>query len=192
MAHHDHAASESLALSRPLVTQADRYQWQRAAVRELAAILEAHADLPAITWTIGPTGSLKGSVISGLAADAEARVTFGAWRRALRLGAIGDHPVSNNTAMHLRGSVRRNGIKITVTASVPANVDEEPVVAGTAAPVPREATQSAPRSLAALARRRPSHDALERLPGTRTRGSTDKAPLAPPHLPDGPQPVHVR
>jgi hypothetical protein len=42
----------------PLVTQADRWGWQRKAVRGLADILDAHPDLPQIVWTIGPTGAL--------------------------------------------------------------------------------------------------------------------------------------
>lgn len=191
MAHHDHAADDRLALARPLVTQADRYQWQRAAARELAAILEEHADLPAIIWTIGSTGSLKGAV-NGHAVGADARVTFEAWRNALQLGPIAEHPVSSGTAMHLRGSIHRAGVKVTVTASVPAESDEEPTEAATAALTPREATQPGPRSQPGQVSRRPRHNALEPLPGTRTRDSTARLPLPPPDLPEGPRPVHVR
>jgi len=79
MGQHDVSAHGSL------VTQADRFHRQRAAVRELAAILEAHPGLLTITWTIGPGGALSGRV-NGLAASAdEVRATFGVWRDALGL-----------------------------------------------------------------------------------------------------------
>jgi hypothetical protein len=49
----------------PLVTQADRWQWQYRATRALAAILDARPGLPAITWTLNQTGSLAGQVNGG-------------------------------------------------------------------------------------------------------------------------------
>jgi hypothetical protein len=191
MAHHDHAADDDPGLSGPLVTQADRYQWQGAAVRELAAILEAHADLPAIMWTIGLTGSLKGTVI-GLASHGDTRDTFDAWRKALQLGAIAEHAVSGGTAMYLRGSIRRNGIKVTVAASIPVGAAAGTVRIGVAAPIPRSATQSTDRAPSSQGGRGSGTSAPEPLSGIRTRDSTARAPLPPPCLPDGLRPVHAR
>ena len=46
------------------VSQADRGRWQRQAVRELAAILAAHPDVPVIAWTVTASGgSLSGQEI---------------------------------------------------------------------------------------------------------------------------------
>ena len=52
-------------MSSSWIGQAERAAWQRAAA-ELAAILDAHDDLPLITWTVGPAGSVLARRVSGL------------------------------------------------------------------------------------------------------------------------------
>ena len=68
------------------ITDAERSGWQRRAARELAAILDAHRDLPVIAWIVGPAGSVLTGQINGLAPAVQVRGTFDAWRAALRLG----------------------------------------------------------------------------------------------------------
>ena len=46
---HVQHSGDDVPASGPLVMQADRFQWQRAAARELATILEEHPGLPAVT-----------------------------------------------------------------------------------------------------------------------------------------------
>jgi hypothetical protein len=126
--HVQHGASASGSL----VTQADRFQWQRAAVRELAAILEAHPSLPAITWTIGPGGALSGRINGLTASAAEVHATFTAWRDALRPDEPAGHlVVSESPVRHLRASGRRGTVSVRITANVFA---DEPTgdVAGSA------------------------------------------------------------
>ena len=84
------------------ITQADRERWQRDAVRELAAILDAHPGLPLIAWAVGQSGgSLSGRIagpvpgagagrVHGLAAGpGPGRCSRGPrrWRRDRRLAA---------------------------------------------------------------------------------------------------------
>ena len=47
------------------ITQADRERWQRDAVRELAAILDAHPGLPLIAWAVGQSGGSLAGRIAG-------------------------------------------------------------------------------------------------------------------------------
>ena len=126
MAHHDLSP----------VTQADRFHWQATAVRELAAILEAHAGLPAITWTVGPGGALSGR-INGLTGSAdEVRATFTAWRDALGLiEPVGQSVAGDGSVIHLRASARRGGVLVRITANV--FVDDLTEDAGAEAP-PRQ------------------------------------------------------
>jgi hypothetical protein len=100
------------------ITQADRFHWQRAAVRELAALLEAHPGLPAITWTVGPGGALSGRIIGLTASAAEVRATFSAWRDALELDEPAGRPGDDRSVMHLRASARRGTVSVRITTSV--------------------------------------------------------------------------
>ena len=70
------------------ITQADRERWQRDAVRELAAILDAHPGLPLIAWAVGQSG---GS-LSGRIAGVGARAAFTAWQQALGLDNVLEVP----------------------------------------------------------------------------------------------------
>ena len=96
------------------ITQGDRERWQREAVRELAAILDAHPGLPLIAWTVGPAGgSLAGR------ADGP-RDAFAAWQQALGLDDLLEVPAGDGSAIWLRARARRGGIQVTVTATVTA------------------------------------------------------------------------
>jgi hypothetical protein len=94
------------------ITQADRERWQRDAVRELAAILDAHPGLPLIAWAVGQSG---GS-LSGRIAGASTRAAFMAWRQALGLEDVLEVPAVGGDAVWLRASARRGGVRVTVTA----------------------------------------------------------------------------
>ena len=98
----------------PRITQADRAGWQREAAAELAAILDAHPDVPVIAWTVSAFGgTVSGKVI---APASQARGLFDAWRRALRLDDVTQTP--DGATVYLRGRAWRNGVLITVTATV--------------------------------------------------------------------------
>ncbi len=100
----------------PRVTQADRAAWQRAAAAELAAILDAHPEVPVIAWTVGPVGgNLSGKV---LAPPSQARDLFTAWRQALRLGEVTETVSGNGTTVYLRARAWRDGVPVVLTATV--------------------------------------------------------------------------
>ena len=98
------------------VTQADRGRWQRQAVRELAAILAAHPDVPVIAWTVTASGgSLSGQVLGPAAGR---RGLFGQWRQALGLEEVTETPSGNGTAVYLHARGLRNRVAVSVTATV--------------------------------------------------------------------------
>ena len=103
--------------SRPSwVTQVDRAAWQRQASAELAAILAAHQDLPAITWTISPGGGLTGQAL--VPGDPlETWELFNAWRRALELDDPQGTPTGDGTR-YVRAHASRGTIRVTLTAVV--------------------------------------------------------------------------
>ncbi len=154
-----------VSASGSLITQADRFQWQRAAARELAAILEVHPGLPAITWTIGPGGALAGRINGLTASAAEVRAMFFAWRDALGLIEPAGQPVVGDSAVtHLRASVRRGTVPVRITANV---FPEDPATNATGpAVMPSQRGAVRPAQLQA-------------------------GPPVRPRLPEGPQPGHV-
>jgi hypothetical protein len=98
------------------VTPADRVRWQRRAAGELAAILAAYPDVPVIAWTVTASGgSLSGQVLGPAAAR---RGLFGAWRQALRLGEVTETPSASGAAIYLHARAMRNGVPVSVTATV--------------------------------------------------------------------------
>jgi hypothetical protein len=102
------------------VSQADRAQWQQQASAELAAILAAHPDLPAITWTITPGGSLTGQAL--VPGDPRgSRKLFAAWRQALGLQDVQETTMGDGTS-YVRVHASRGTIRVTLS-SVVANVD---------------------------------------------------------------------
>jgi hypothetical protein len=95
------------------ITQADRERWQRDAVRELAAILDAHPGLPLIAWAVGQSGG----TLSGRIAGAGTRAAFTAWQQALGLEDIPGVPAAGcRAAVWLRATARRGSVRVTVTA----------------------------------------------------------------------------
>lgn len=101
------------------ITQADRARWQRQAVRELALILDAHAELPVVAWAVAPGGGLSGRVIGS--APAVARAAFSAWQQALSMDEVPETASGGGAAVWLRARAWRGGVRVTVTAAVLAD-----------------------------------------------------------------------
>lgn len=97
------------------VAQAQRASWQRRAAAELAQILEAHRDLPLITWTVGAAGAvLVGQVSSPI--GTRARASFDAWRIALTLAE--HHEYSGDAVTYLSAKDYRNGVRVVLLADL--------------------------------------------------------------------------
>jgi hypothetical protein len=98
------------------VTQADRAHWLQQASAELSAILAAHPDLPAISWTITTGGGLTGQAL--VPGDPRgSRDLFTAWRQALELQDVQETTMSDGTA-YARAHASRGTIRVTLTAVV--------------------------------------------------------------------------
>jgi hypothetical protein len=98
------------------ITQGDRARWQQRAAAELAAVLTAHPDLPVIAWTVTASGgALSGQV---LAPAAGRRGLFGQWRQALGLDEVTETPSRNGTPVYLHARGVRDGVAVSVTATV--------------------------------------------------------------------------
>jgi hypothetical protein len=98
------------------ITQADRGQWQQRAAAELAAILDAHPDLPVIAWTVTASGrALSGQVLIPAAGR---RGLFGQWRHALGLDNVSETPSAGGTAVYLHARGVRGDVPVSVTATV--------------------------------------------------------------------------
>lgn len=93
------------------ISHAERAAWQRRAAAELARILDAHRDLPLITWTVGAAGS----VLVGRA-DSRSRVSFDAWRGALAL--VEHHEHTSGTVTSLSAKVYRNSVRVVLLADL--------------------------------------------------------------------------
>jgi len=101
----------------PVLAQADRASWQRQAAAELARILEAHPELPCITWTVGPAGSVVVGQVSGLAPALQVRQAFSAWRQALGLGECREKPGGGGTS-RLHAASRGGRVTVRLAATV--------------------------------------------------------------------------
>ena len=99
------------------ISQADQARWQRQAAGELARILDAYPQLPAITWTVGPAGSVLAGQVNGLVPEARVREVFGLWRAALALEDHREQPGGGGTVF-LHAAARRGGVAVSVTATV--------------------------------------------------------------------------
>lgn len=99
------------------ITWVDRSFWQRQAAARLAAILDAHPDLPAIAWTLAPAGSVLTGQVSGLAPAAQVRGVFAAWRLALELEDYRELPMSGETT-RLHAAARRGEVTVQLTATI--------------------------------------------------------------------------
>jgi hypothetical protein len=105
------------------ITQADRAGWQRQAALELAAILDDCDGLPLIAWTVGPSGGALCGRVTGPVAAAGICGAFTAWRRALGMDDVLETAVAGGT--WLRARSWRGGVRVTVTATVPAGDGDE-------------------------------------------------------------------
>ena len=185
MTHPEPSAGWTPPPGTPLVTQADRWSWQRRAVRALADILDAHPGLPQVAWHVGPTGALTG-LVSGFAPAEEVRATFTAWQGALRLEDIREAPIRDTGITSLSGRGYHGTVHVGLTARVygPFPDDEEPVGVpeADAGPRPDGYVGRAPASRPAVASQRTS--ASPARPDRPQAG-----PLIPPRTPEGPQPA---
>jgi hypothetical protein len=117
MTGQEHRASGGSPSGGSWITQADRAEWQRQAARELLKILAECADLPAITWTITPGGHLTSHV--GKQADLDGgRAAFTAWQLALGMDAIQEVASDDGAPAYLRARASRDGVRVTITATV--------------------------------------------------------------------------
>jgi hypothetical protein len=99
------------------ITQGERASWQRRAAAELAAILDAHRDLPVIAWTVGSAGADLVGRINGLASAVTVREVFDTWRVALTLDGPSD-TASGGGTIHLHAVADRSRVRVALTAVV--------------------------------------------------------------------------
>jgi hypothetical protein len=104
------------------ITQAERAGWQRRAVRELTAILDAHRELPVIAWTVASAGATVVGHISGPVPAEQIRQVFHAWRVALTFVEHSEVTAGAGST-HLHAATHRNRVQVRLTATVH---DEEP------------------------------------------------------------------
>jgi hypothetical protein len=62
----------------------------------VADILDAHPDLPTITWTVSWLGGVTGDVLGLGVPPEQAEDIFTAWRQALRLENVRETPVGHS------------------------------------------------------------------------------------------------
>ena len=99
------------------ITQADRSRWQQRAAAELAAILDAHPELPVIAWIVTASGgALSGQVLAPAAGRRGlVRASGGrrwGWTRPPR------RRLRNGTPVYLHARGVRGGVAVSVTATV--------------------------------------------------------------------------
>jgi hypothetical protein len=111
-----HRAGGDLVTGAVQITQAGRARWRRQAAAELARILGAHPELPAIAWMVGPAGCVLAGWVSGLAPPGRVREVSGACRVALALEADREQPCGGTVFLH--AAARRSGVKVRVIATV--------------------------------------------------------------------------
>jgi hypothetical protein len=100
----------------PLITQADRWRRQRETLRVLADILDAHPDLPAITWTVSWLGGVNGDVLGLGVPPEQVRAAFTAWRQALWLEGVKETPIRDTGIVSMVGRTYRGTVRVSLTA----------------------------------------------------------------------------
>ena len=97
------------------VTPADRARWQRQSARTLAAVLDAHPNLPVLVWTVTAAGiSARVLVVDSWHAALE---HFTAWTTALGLHPRRyDTPDHDRSYLHARGAI--DAPRVTITAVI--------------------------------------------------------------------------
>jgi hypothetical protein len=170
----------------PLVTQTDRWQWQRRGARTLAAILDDHPDLPSISWLLGYMGGLVGEVIGLGVPPEQARATFTAWRHALGIKQVKETPIRDTGVVSLAGHTHHGVVRVGLVARVfyPFSDDEE--TPGT--PTPGEAPRPGEHVHRAQGSRLSAPASRGTAPGTRP-GRLPAVPPAQPRPAEGPRPT---
>ena len=107
------------------ISQWERGRWQRRAVTELGAILDACRDLPAIAWTVGPAGSTLAGHVNSVTSGGQVRAVFCRWRAALELDDAGGEQVAGAGTAYLRAMAERNGVSVRLTATIFDDEQEE-------------------------------------------------------------------
>jgi hypothetical protein len=98
------------------ITHADRVRWQQRAAGELAAILDAHPDMPVIAWTVTASGGVLAGQV--LAPAAGRRVLFARWQLALGLNEATETPSASGTPVYLHARGVRGGVAVSIAAAV--------------------------------------------------------------------------
>jgi hypothetical protein len=173
----------------PLITQADRWRRQRETLRALVGILDAHPDLPAITWTVSWLGGVTGEVFGLGVPPEQVRATFTAWQRALRLENVKEAPIRDTGIVGLSGRTYRGTVRVGLTARAyyPLPDDEAPSQEP-AAEVREAAVTPGNPARTAQANREPAARQSGPAPVARP-GWPPAEPLIPPRPPEGPQPM---
>jgi hypothetical protein len=106
-------------------TQVEQWLWQRRAVGELAAILTAHRDLPAIAWTVTSAGCTLAGHVNALASAGQVRATYASWSEALGLDeTAGERAGGGGGPVYLQAMADRHQVRVRLAATV---FDDEPV-----------------------------------------------------------------
>lgn len=96
--------------------QVEQWLWQRRAAAELAAVLAAHPDLPAIAWTVGRAGCGLTGQVGSAGAPAGVAAVFHGWRAGL---ALGEYTQTTGPGVcYLRAADRRDRVRVALTATV--------------------------------------------------------------------------
>jgi hypothetical protein len=132
---HPGPPSSALPPGASLISQADCWRRQRETLRALASILDAHPDLPAITWTVSWLGGVTGEVFGLGIPPEQVRATFTAWQQALRLEHVKETPIRDTGIVSLSGRTYRGTVRVGLTAHAyyPLPDDQAPAETPTAA-----------------------------------------------------------
>ena len=98
---------------------AEQWLWQRRAAAELAAILAAHRDLPAIAWTVTSSGCTLAGHVNALVSAGQVRATFAVWSQALGLDeTAGEHAGGGGGRVYLQAMADRNRVRVRLAATI--------------------------------------------------------------------------
>lgn len=109
------------------ITEADRYRWQRVAINRLTNLLRVapEYDLPALTWTVDPTGGLTGAVAGP---DQSRRVAFDLWAATIGANRRTETPDPSGVTRLYAAAIDvfgRANVAITATLFPPDDTDAE-------------------------------------------------------------------
>lgn len=169
-----------------LVTQADRWQWQHRAARELLAILDAHPDLPAISWQVGYIGGLVGEVVGLGVPPEQVRATFTAWQHALGIEHVKEAPIRDTGVVSLAGHTHHGVVRVGLVARVYYPLPDDEETPGT--PTPGSAPRSAEHVHRGPGNQLPAPARRGVAPGTRP-GHLPAGPPVQPRPTEGPRPT---